>query len=143
MADSKIKLNDLRAVLGEEGLVEGRDFTVGADSEGNLQLTVKVAPDAFYLPEELIAHDPSEIEILYALSSGTSSKRTRDGVRFELAVKSFRRTVYADEELTELLANLSPGRGSEFSDRGEDVWKRIEGEVALERFEDELRTRFY
>lgn len=143
MAASKITLDHLKSVLGEEGLAEGRDYTVSADEKGNLQLTVQVAPNSFYLPEELLAHDPSEVEILHALTVGSGSKRTRDGIRFELAVKSFRRTVYADEGLTAFLADPRAEGGDRFKDRGEDIWKRIEGEVALEGFEERLRTDFY
>jgi len=143
MADSRITLGGLRSVLGEEGLVEGRDFTVDADSEGNLRVTVSVAPDSFYLPEELLGHDPSRTEVDRALSSGSRSKKTRDGVRFELAIASFRKALYADEKLTAFLADPRADRGDEFKDRGEDIWKRIEGEVALEGFEERLRTDFY
>jgi len=143
MGTARTTLSNLRSALGEEGLVEGRDFTVGADGEGNLQVTVSVAPDSFYLPEELLGHDPFEIEILHALSAGTGSKRTRDGVRFELAIASFRKALYADEQLTAFLADPRTDRGDGFKDRGEDIWKRIEGEVALEGFEERLRTDFY
>jgi len=143
MADSRITLSHLRQVLGEEGLAERRDFTVAVDSMGDLIVSVKVAPNISFLPEELEAHKPSEEQITMALKVGGAKKKTRDGVRFELALRAHRKAVFADEQLTELLDNLSPKRSAEFDARGDAVWERIMAGQRIEELEEELRDHYY
>lgn len=143
MAASKITLGHLKSVLSEEGLLEGRDYAVAADGRGNLQLAVTVAPDGFYLPEELLTHDPDPIEVDRVLEAQEGSKSTRDGVRFELAVKSFRKALYADEELNWIMTHSHPYIAPSSRNRDDDIWQRIQGELALENFEEQLRTDFY
>jgi len=143
MANSKITLDQLRQVLGDEGLAERRDFTVTVDSTGDLIVSVKVAPNISFLPEELKAHEPAEEQITMALKVGGAKKKTRDGVRFELALRAYRKVVFADEQLTELLDNLSPERSAEFNAQGDAVWERIMAGQRIEEFEEELREHYY